>query len=438
MKNGTKRISDLSVLYVESDFTLQQKISLHLKKIFSKVYQAFDGLEGLNLSKKNKPDIIITDLNLSKKNAFEMIVDIQDLDPKVSIIVLSNKNSDFELLETLDLGIIALLQKPLHLSNLNRALQKVILLKPNKIIPPKVILPKPKPITKPIVLKPIQTKKIVQQPIRIEPVITKQIQKKPIKKESIKIEPTKEEIITVKPVKKKPIKIDPLIELEEKCNKIITSAIEYKLDVTCINNYKGLVISNNGEIIKFANKLLTLQVTKTQLFSIIHEKKIVLCIKNQYILAMLSRVDKKNNQIILKNPHIIKYEQRDNKNKRIAVDKSFKTTIGHDNVQTELSPYDVSFNYITLENTEQLNLQENSSIELTMGFEIDAPSSLVNEKKFTKVFATGIIKRIQNDGNKQKIIIEHKIQRSGQNVFKKYLQEREINIIKEFKMKIKS
>jgi len=97
MKNGTKRISDLSVLYVESDFTLQQKISLHLKKIFSKVYQAFDGLEGLNLSKKNKPDIIITDLNLSKKNAFEMIVDIQDLDPKVSIIVLSNKNSDFEL-----------------------------------------------------------------------------------------------------------------------------------------------------------------------------------------------------------------------------------------------------------------------------------------------------------------------------------------------------
>lgn len=147
---------------------------------------------------------------------------------------------------------------------------------------------------------------------------------------------------------------------------------------------------------------------------------------------------KKNNNIILKNPQIIQYKQRDNKNKRIVVDKSFKTTIGYDNVQTELTPYDVSYNYITLESKEQLDLQEKTSIELTMGFEINAPSSLVNEKKFTKVFATGIIKRIQNDGNKQTIIIEHKIQRSGQNVFKKYLQEREINIIKEFKMKIKS
>jgi len=443
MKNGTKRTSDLSVLYVESDTTLQKEISIHLRKIFSKVYQAFDGLDGLNQCKKNKPDIVLTDLNLSKKNAFEMIVDMQDLDSIISIIVLSDKNDDFELLETLDLGIIALLQKPLHLSNLNRALQKVILLKPNKIIPPKIIPPKPKPILKPIALNPIQTKKIVQQPIRIEPVVTKQIQKKPIKKEVVKekpipIKPTVKEKTTVKPVKLKSIKVDPLIELEDKCNKIITSAIEYKLNVTCVNNYKGLIISNNGEIVKFENKLITAQVTKTQLFSIIHEKKIVLCIKNQYILAMLSRVDKKNNQIILKNPQIIQYKQRDNKNKRIAVDKSFKTTIGHDNVQTELRPYDVSFNYITLENTEQLSLQENSSIELTMGFEIDAPSSLVNEKKFTKVFATGIIKRIQNNGNKQNIIIEHKIQRSGQNVFKKYLQEREINIIKEFKMKIKS
>ena len=67
MKNGTKRTSDLSVLYIESDLSLQKEISMHLKKIFSKVYQAFDGIDGLNQYKKNKPDIVLTDLNLSKK-----------------------------------------------------------------------------------------------------------------------------------------------------------------------------------------------------------------------------------------------------------------------------------------------------------------------------------------------------------------------------------
>lgn len=430
MKNETKRTSDLSILYVESDIRLQQEISIHLKKIFSKVYQSFNGLDAIRQYTKNKPDIVLTDLNISNKNGFEMIVDMQDLDSKVSIIVLSKKNDDFELLETLDLGIIALLQKPLNLTNLNRALQKVILLKPNKIIPPKVIPSKPilKPKTKPIVLTPIQTKKVVQQPIKIKPVITKPIPIIPIIKEPIKKKPTKNKPVTV--VQKEIV--------NTQCNDIITSAITDALSVECVNSFKGLIIGNNGEIIKLKNNLFTLQVSKVQLFSIIYEKQIIIGIKDKYILAKLFRVDKKSAQVILKNPQFIQFKQRDNNNKRLTVDKSFKATVGYDNVQIELIPCDVSYDYIALETTEHLDLQENNPIELTMGFEIDSPSSLIKEKKFTKVFATGTIKRMHNNGDKQKIIIEHKIQKSGQNVYKKYLQQREITIINEFKMKMKS
>lgn len=449
MKTTTKRTSNLSILYIESDLSLQKEVSLHLKKIFSNIYQAFNGIEGLSHYKKYKPDIVLTDLNLFKKNAFEMIVDIQDLDAKVSIIVLSNKNDDYELLETLDLGIIALLQKPLQLSNLNRALQKVILLKPNKIKAPKIVAPKPIKVTsiqaaqvksKPIKIEPAKIQVIKPRPIKIEPAKSKpnQVKTEAIKSNVIKNEPTKVESTKNKLVKSEPIKIKPIEVDYTKCNKMIIGAVQDKLSVKCVNNYKGLIISNNADIIKFDNNLFTLQVSKTQLFSVVHEKQIIIAIKNQYILAKLARVDKKNNQITLRNPQIIQYKQRDSANKRITIDKSFKATIGYDNVHKELLPTDISYNYITLETTEQLNVKENTSIELTMGFEINAPSSLVNEKKFTKVFATGIVKRIQNIANKQKIIIEHKIQKSGQNVFKKYLQEREINIIHEFKMKMKS
>ncbi len=437
MKNGTKRTSDLSILYVESDLSLQKEITLHLKKIFSKVFQAFDGITGLSEYKKIKPDIVLTDLNLSNKNAFEMIVDMQDLDSKVSIIVLSNKNDDFELLETLDLGIIALLQKPLHLTNLNRALQKVILLKPNKITPPKVVPPKPKEVKRKVIRpEPIKRKPITPLSLKKLPEI-KPVKKEPIPVKPIKIQPIKEEPAKIKPSKPQPLKVVPIIDYTQ-CNEIIASALEDKLNVTCVNNYKGLIISNNAEIITFDNKLFTLQVTKTQLFSIVHEKQIILAIRNQYILAKLFRVDKKNNQITLKNAQFIQYKPRDNTNKRITVDKSFKATIGYDNTHKELTPSDVSYDFIALESTEELDIKEDTAIELTMGFEIDAPSSLVNEKKFTKVFATGVVKRIHKLGNKQKVIIEHKIQKSGQNVYKKYLQQREINIINEFKMKMKS
>ena len=431
MKNETKRTSDLSILYVESDLSLQKNICLHLKKIFPKVYQAFDGIDGLSEFKKNKPDIVLTDLNLSKKNAFEMIVDIQDLDSKTSIIILSNKNDDFELLETLDLGIIALLKKPLNMSNLNRALQKVILLKPNKVKPkPTKIEPiKPKPER----IRPIKIEPIKIKPVKIELVKTEPVKIKPIISKPTKVEPVKEKLI-----QNKPLKIEPTKTNSELCKTIIARALKDKTNLMCVNTYNGLVIKNEGKIIKFDNNLFTLQVTKAQLFSIVHEKHIIISIENKHILAKLFTVDKKNNRITLKSPQLIQYKQRDNSNKRITVDKSFKATIGYDNVQKEVTPIDVSYNSIAIETAESLEVKENALIELNMGFEIDAPSSLVNEKKFTKVFATGTIKRIQHINNKKRIIIEHKIQRSGQNVYKKYLQQREIGIIHEFKMRMKS
>jgi DNA-binding response OmpR family regulator len=186
----TKRTSDLSILYIESDLSLQNAISLHLKKIFSKVYQAFNGIEGLSEYKKNKPDIVLTDLNLLNMNSFKMIVEIQEICGDVSLIILSNRNSDFELLETIDLGVIALLKKPLHLTNLNRALQKIIVLKPNKI------------------------ELVKKEPIKVKPLIVKHEKPKPIKIEPVKIEPPIIKTIKLEPIEIKPPIIRPISGIE--------------------------------------------------------------------------------------------------------------------------------------------------------------------------------------------------------------------------------
>ena len=450
MRNETKRTSDLSILYIEGNSSLQQDVSVHLKKIFSKVYQAFNGDEGLVTFKKNKPDIVLTDLELTNTNSFEMIVNMQEIDPKVSIIVLSHKNSDFELLETLDLGIIALLPKPLRLSNLNRALQKIILLKPNKIKKPKVPTVKTKAIQNKVVkTEPFKTKPIDKESIKIQTSRKKVVEEKTIPTKVKKVEPIKKKVVkplvkkesevVKKPtrVKQTPAKVKKPIDYTT-CDTVIQNAFKNKLNIHCINNYKGLVVSNDVTITKAETNSFSIQGTKTQLFAVAQEKKIILNIQDKHILAKLMRVNKNNNQITLKNPQFIQYHTRDNKNKRIAVDKSFKVTIGYENGQKELTAIEVSSDFIAIETTEDLNIQENKSLELTMGFEIDAPSALVHEKKFTKAFATGVVKHVYYSDNKQKIIINHKIKPSGINVFKQYLQQREIAIINEFKMKMKS
>lgn len=452
MKNATKRTkrtSNLSVLYIESNLSLQEEISTHLKKIFSKVYQAYNGQEGLDQAIQNKPDLIVTDLNLSKKNSFEMIIDIQAQVPEVSIIVLSYKNSDFNLLETLDLGIVALLQKPLQLNNFNKALQKVILLKPNKI---EVAKPKEKSIPQ----KESKIEKIKDIPFKSKMTIPEKIKRKPIKPAPLKKEPiaVKKEVIRTLPEKKKeeiqkpiPTQIaikKPIVKaivpkkvLQVSCETHLLKAMNDKTKIICINSYKGLIINNEGILLKVQENVFTVQISKTQLVSVIYERQMIINIGKYYIQAKLIEIDKKRTSVTLANAQIIDYKERDATNKRITVDKSFKASIDFNNTHIELTPIDLSYRYISLETKDLFQIKVNTSIDLTMGFEIDGPSSLINEKKFTKVFATGTIKRIQNFNGKQKIIIEHLIQKSGQNVYKKYLQQRELSIINEFRMKLK-
>ena len=432
MKKTAKPISNLSILYIENNQILQDELSIHLNKIFSKVFQAYTAIEGLKKYQENKIDLVLTDLSLLNKNSFEMIVEMQEINPDIAIIVLSHKNSDFTLLETLDIGLVALLEKPLNITTLNKALQQVIL--KNK--------PKPTPIkspkTEPIKLKPTPIKPPKQEPIKPKPTPTKPPKQEPIKPKPTPTKPPKQEPIKPKPTPIKPPKQEPIKPKVDSSFDILTQAKQRKLVINMIGNYKGLIINSNSELLTVSKNRFSLKVNKSQFTAALYEKQIIAKIDQHYIHAKLIDIDKKNLTITLVNPQVITYAQRDSTNKRIVVDKSFKSSIGFENTQQELRPIDASFNYIALESEEILDLKVNNTVELTIGFEIKAPSSLVSEKKFTKAFAKGIIQRIQYNGQKQKIIIKYELQKSGHNIYKKYLQEREIEIITEFKMRMKT
>ena len=350
--------SNLALLYIENDQLLQKKVYSYLNPLFKMFYQAFDGIEGYAKYSDYKPNIVITSLNLSKKNAFEMIVDIQQINPTAIIIVLSEINDTFELLETLDLGLVTLLKKPLNLEKLSSIIESIILSEFNKI--------------------------------------------------------------------------------ENKSKMIIQNAIYKKQVISCISNYKGLLLKNNANLLSLKENNLNIKVTKTQLYAAIYTKHIILIIDENYIVADVSNVDKQNSVLQLINPRTINYKNRNKDNKRLAVDKGFKTSISYKQMQIELMPVDVSYTYITLESSEILHIKLNQTVEMTIGFEINGPISSINEKKFTKIFATGKIIRIENRVNKQKFILELQVKKSGQNVFKKYIQQREIDIINEFKQNLKN
>lgn len=110
--------ADTSILYVEDSLTLQKQISQFLGNIFDRFLQAYDGSHGVEIYKEEMPDIVITDITMPNKNGLEMIQEMKAINPDVKVIVLSAHNNNEILFNSLDLGIISYLLKPLSIDKL--------------------------------------------------------------------------------------------------------------------------------------------------------------------------------------------------------------------------------------------------------------------------------------------------------------------------------
>ena len=80
---------DMSVLYVEDNKNLLSAKMEIFKEIFQNADSAENGLIGLKKYKKNRYDIVITDLNMPYMNGLEMIDHVLKIDANQAIIIVS-------------------------------------------------------------------------------------------------------------------------------------------------------------------------------------------------------------------------------------------------------------------------------------------------------------------------------------------------------------
>ena len=79
----------------------------------AEIYEASDGLEGVNVFKKESPDVTYMDLTMPVMSGYEAIENIMLLDPKAQIIVVSADIQKQAEETVLKLGAKMLVQKPI-------------------------------------------------------------------------------------------------------------------------------------------------------------------------------------------------------------------------------------------------------------------------------------------------------------------------------------
>ena len=108
-----KILKNFTLLYVEDDVGTVESIQDILEDKVKKLYVARDGMEGLEVYEKYKPDIILTDINMPKLNGIEMAKRIKEIDQQQSIIILTAFNENSLLHESVDIGVDGYITKPI-------------------------------------------------------------------------------------------------------------------------------------------------------------------------------------------------------------------------------------------------------------------------------------------------------------------------------------
>lgn len=104
----------LKVLYIEDDEAVKTQIVIFLGKFFPSIVTAKDGIEGLEAYKKDKYDIVITDIAMPHMDGIEMARRIKEINEEQVIIVTSAYNETEKLMELINIGIDKFVMKPIN------------------------------------------------------------------------------------------------------------------------------------------------------------------------------------------------------------------------------------------------------------------------------------------------------------------------------------
>jgi len=117
---------DLNLLYLEDNDDLREAKNVIFTEIFSNVYTAKNGYEGLDIYLNKKVDLIITDINTPAMNGLEMLRKIKNVDNFSKIIVYS-AYSELEYISVMkELDIEKFLRKPVAKGKFLEAIHEVL------------------------------------------------------------------------------------------------------------------------------------------------------------------------------------------------------------------------------------------------------------------------------------------------------------------------
>ncbi len=115
-----------TALVVDDDRAIRRTLEMHLTEEGYSVLTAADGQQGSDLALSEDIDLMLLDLRLPKMDGFEVLEKVKAVKPSLPIVMITAYDDMHTAIESIRLGAIDHLGKPLDLGELDETLGKVI------------------------------------------------------------------------------------------------------------------------------------------------------------------------------------------------------------------------------------------------------------------------------------------------------------------------
>jgi len=102
-------------MYVEDEIVILRSVTTMMGRKIKDVYIATDGKIGLDIFKKHKPQIVVTDIKMPIMNGLDMIEKIKEIEPSTKFIVVSAYGETNYFIRSIELGVHGFILKPVSL-----------------------------------------------------------------------------------------------------------------------------------------------------------------------------------------------------------------------------------------------------------------------------------------------------------------------------------
>ena len=118
------QVLPLTFLYVEDETAIREAVSLFLATLCQQLYCAADGKTALELVRRHRPHLVITDIRMPVMDGLELAAVLSWECPEIPVIFTTAFSETNYLLKAIELGAAGFVQKPIKYKDLENTLRK--------------------------------------------------------------------------------------------------------------------------------------------------------------------------------------------------------------------------------------------------------------------------------------------------------------------------